>query len=356
MSVRGAAGSDIRVWLVSRTASGNGLGRAYALWLVCAHLGWETTVIVPPHERVWDPLADDVAFVGSLRRVDDLAGADAEVVIALKPLPGSLDVAARLARPRGALLVLDVDDPDWEATYGSSPIGIARRCVHLAVDREAWFHPLALRRRAASVRPTLISNPALSRWYGGAVVPHARRPRPAGRPPERGRVLRVAFVGTPWRHKGIDVLRAAAAILPDVELTITAPAPPDARPHEHWIGTTTLAEGLAVVDDADVVALPSLVDIYALGQLPVKLIDAMMAGRTVIASDLPPMRWALGGTGLLVAPGDARELAGALDRARSSDLRTELGARARERALTMFTPDVIGPTLDGVVRAFGRVT
>ena len=93
------------------------------------------------------------------------------------------------------------------------------------------------------------------------------------------------------------------------------------------------------------VAIPSQDWTYSRGQLPVKIIDAMMAGRAVVGSDLEPIRWALGGTGIVVPPANAEALAAALDSLRSPDIRADLGARARERALATFTPSAIAPAL-----------
>jgi glycosyltransferase involved in cell wall biosynthesis len=208
-----------------------------------------------------------------------------------------------------------------------------------------------LRQRARTLDRVLLSNPALTRWYRtGAIVPHARRPRAAGRPHTSEDVIEVGFVGTVTDHKGIDVLRHAARDAGRVRLVVTAPSPPDPLPGERWIGNTTLAEGLEVIDQCDVVAIASLPWTYGAGQLPVKLIDAMMAGRAVVASDLGPIRWALDDCGVLVAPGDATALSTAIARLRSAELRADLGSRARKRAMSMFTPEAVAPHLAEGVR------
>ena len=67
---------------------------------------------------------------------------------------------------------------------------------------------------------------------------------------------------------------------------------------------------------------------------PLKVAEAMAAGKAVVASDFPPVRELLGDCGLLVPAGDAAALAGALEKLISSEpLRAELGHRARDRAL-----------------------
>jgi glycosyltransferase involved in cell wall biosynthesis len=69
------------------------------------------------------------------------------------------------------------------------------------------------------------------------------------------------------------------------------------------------------------------------------LVEGMVAGKPVIGSDVPGIRDVIddGRTGLLVAPGDAAALCGALRRlADDGDLRARLGAAGREKAHARF--------------------
>lgn len=70
---------------------------------------------------------------------------------------------------------------------------------------------------------------------------------------------------------------------------------------------------------------------------PLALLEAMAAGRPVVASDLPPIREATGDAALLVDH-DAASVAAALRRLRADEeLRRELGARGRARVARLFT-------------------
>jgi glycosyltransferase involved in cell wall biosynthesis len=85
----------------------------------------------------------------------------------------------------------------------------------------------------------------------------------------------------------------------------------------------------------DVFALPSLFEGTSLAVL-----EAMAAGRAVVSSAIGGTDELVedGRTGLLVAPGDAGALAGALKRLLADPaLRATMGARARERAHSEFT-------------------
>ncbi len=358
----------MRLSLFSHTASGNAVGRVYSLWLLAEELGWDTRIHVPDIRRVWAPLEDDQRFCSRLTTSLDEA-TSADVLVAVKPLLGSFAVALKVQRSTKQPLVLDVDDPDWQWAYGfgrghALTRGIYRtlrgrpnfpvrrpggpRREHLAAYREFRLGSKGQRESAVA-----ISNPELARWYPGVLIPHVRLPTPLVAAPG-GPGLRIVFVGTIRGHKGIEVLRAAARAVEGVRLVITADAPPDAAPHEEWVGQTTLEAGLRIVEEADAVALPSLDTGYARYQLPVKLIDAMVAGRAIVASDLAPLRWAAEGAALFVPPGDVESLAQALRRLCDDELRRRLAEHGRARALAQFTPTAVAPVFAGLVERARR--
>lgn len=73
---------------------------------------------------------------------------------------------------------------------------------------------------------------------------------------------------------------------------------------------------------------------------PYSVVEAMMSGRPVIATDVGGVREALGDTGVLVPPKDERRMAEEMIRLlQSPERRAELGREARERALNHFTQD-----------------
>ncbi len=83
--------------------------------------------------------------------------------------------------------------------------------------------------------------------------------------------------------------------------------------------------------------LPSLDVTWARAQLPAKLMDAMMQGRVVVASDIAPIRWALGEPELLVPPGDVAALVDTLRRLADPSERARYAAALRSRAETHFS-------------------
>jgi len=346
-----------RVTLVTPSFENNSTGRTYCLWSLAKQLGLETRVVGVKGSRIWGPLAggafaDDcellagMSTAGRRRRLDE-AGRWSDVLIAVKPLPTSFGVAAEVAARTARPLVVDVDDPDFEYRLRWQP---ARRRLRDRVTgrRAALLHL----RRALGSYPVMVSNPVLQQTYGGVVVPHARPARPAPADPSGGQ-LTIRFVGSIQDHMGLDVLREAIAVVHDegFRLEVSGAAPRDARPWEHWFGQTTFEQGQELVRGADLVVLPSLPRSWALAQLPAKLVDAMMCGRPVIASDLMPIRWALGGCGALVPPGDVGALVSALRRFHDVDRRRELGLRAHQRAVREFSLTAVAPALERVLEA-----
>jgi glycosyltransferase involved in cell wall biosynthesis len=93
----------------------------------------------------------------------------------------------------------------------------------------------------------------------------------------------------------------------------------------------------ALLAAADVVVLASLHE-----GLSNSLLEAMAAGKPVVATDVGGNREALGGTGLLVPPSDASQLAAAIERLlRNPGLARRAGEAARERARDLFPVDAM---------------
>jgi len=116
----------------------------------------------------------------------------------------------------------------------------------------------------------------------------------------------------------------------DLEGALRAQAQAHGLSHRvHLLGLR--ADVGAVLAAADLFALPSLSE-----GLPLALLEAMFAGRPIVASDVGEVRTALGGNGagVLVPPGDSPALASALDTLlMQPEHARELGGRAHARAM-----------------------
>ena len=144
--------------------------------------------------------------------------------------------------------------------------------------------------------------------YGSA------RPEPSSGPT-------ILFVGRHEPRKGLGVLLAALRKLPPtVRLWIAGEGPETAAlraksagdPRVDWLGTITDTEKIARIKGADVLCAPSLRG----ESFGIVLLEAMAAGTAVVAGDIAGYRNVArpGRDALLVPPGDADALAGAIDR------------------------------------------
>ena len=95
----------------------------------------------------------------------------------------------------------------------------------------------------------------------------------------------------------------------------------------------------------DVLVLPSIPTVSWVEQFGRVLVEAMACKVAVVASDCGEIPGVVGDAGILVEPGDQRELRGALERLRDDpERRAELGRRGRERVLANFTQQRIAAT------------
>ncbi|MGA8706216.1 MAG: glycosyltransferase family 4 protein [Steroidobacteraceae bacterium] len=173
------------------------------------------------------------------------------------------------------------------------------------------------------------------------VIPNSlSRSRPAAAfdirwPPGARRLL---FVGRFDRQKGIDVLFEALTSLGDAAFayvigdslhTRLADLPANAR----CVGWKSGAELEAYYASTDVVVMPSRWE-----GLPLVGLEAMRAGRPIIASDVGGLSELVdhGNTGLLVPPDDAEALADAICTATDASL-LQMGIQAAERFFSRWT-------------------
>ena len=150
----------------------------------------------------------------------------------------------------------------------------------------------------------------------------------------------VLFVGTVEPRKGIDVLLAAHAALRQQghpNLRVVVAGPPGWGETPTLDGPGVVAPGRideltldALYRGAAALAVPSRAEGFGLPAL-----EGMARGCPVVVSDTGALPEVVGDAGLLVKPGDADALAGALDRILTDDaFAASLGGSGRRRAAT----------------------
>jgi glycosyltransferase involved in cell wall biosynthesis len=323
----------LRVALVSPSSESNAAGRTHSLWLALRSVGVEVRTHFATGDEFWKPIADDTAFTSTVVGDLDLIRGWADIVVALKPDWSTIPTAVKISRNCKIPLVLDVDDPEYIAAVGTSSAQQRRYLRSVLLRRGGSAKLIAARQLSRFADLVLLSNPTLVDGYGsGMIVPHAREIMDPPISHSESSVLNVGFIGTPRKHKGLDVLRDAVSGLHSIRLRITAPEPKDHRPCEEWLGETSLAEGTKLLRSCDVAVIMSDSSVMGSRQLPAKLMDAMVHGLAIIASDVPAIRWASSGCAVLLDHADSAELATALGQMRDVHRRSTYGRLARSRA------------------------
>jgi glycosyltransferase involved in cell wall biosynthesis len=347
----------MKVVLLCPDASTNGLSRTLVLAETLAPVADVRIVGTSSTGAVWPPARNcavpiDVMHGGSwfslaaslrslLRRL-----ADADVVIARKPLLASLGVAQLLRKRRGNRIVVDIDDD--EVAFRQVH-GLAR--IRSAVHPNGYTAARVMQRRLHQVDGTLVATHALQRVFGGMVVPHVRNtdvlmPRPHLAETAKARLgvtgqRVVMFMGTPRPHKGIeDAARAVAALAdPSVVLCVVGADSHSytaelrrRHPEIRYAGPYAFEDTALLLEAADVVVVPQRDTPEARMQLPAKLLDGMALEKPVVStalSDIPAIL--ADGRGWVVPPGDATALADVI-RAVLADPQEarRAGERARE--------------------------
>jgi len=258
-----------------------------------------------------------------------------------------------LARNCGAARLVEVNAP--VTAERERHFGLALRAAGELAEREAL----------AGARALVVSEPlvAFARQRGVAQVEVVAngvdlgRFDPQRRRDEAGAVRRalrleqaelVGFIGSlePWH--GVDVLLDAVELLapsrPSLRLLVVGDGPcrpalearaanPGLRGRVIFTGALLPSTVAAHLIALDVATAPYLQSDYFYFS-PLKVLEAMAAGRPLVASRFGPIAAMLAGTGLLVSPGDPVDLAGAIARLLEDPAAAaQLGLAARRQAV-----------------------
>jgi glycosyltransferase involved in cell wall biosynthesis len=184
------------------------------------------------------------------------------------------------------------------------------------------------------------------------VIPNFHRlaERPVADPPQAALLPAsdyLLFVGALGSHKGLDVLLDAHARLPRPVALVLIGAP--------WPGMPAVPEGVVVHHDWPHDAVRIAWERCTVGVIPsvwpepfgLVALEAMAAGRPVVASRIGGLTdiVADGETGLLVAPGRADELAGALTWLLDDPQGRERMGRAGRERVERYTPQRVVPQI-----------
>jgi glycosyltransferase involved in cell wall biosynthesis len=305
--------------------------------------------------------------LGMVRRL--LSMTRGKMVYAIKPRFTSYGVGLLAQKYKHLPLVVDIDD--WEMGFYLEYLRSTKRYVLADIGNSnnlatTWLMEKLVGRADA----VTISSDFIMKRFGGTKIPHARDTKvldPARFDREALRAEKgwsdhtvAIFLGTPTLYKGIDTLIAAARLVdePGLKVVIAGAGPRS----ELWNGKVRMSDtnieiiGLrpfeempATLAAADIAVIPQNEGPATIGQVPVKLIDAMAMGKAIVASAVSDIPRIIDGCGIVCKPGDADDLAAKLTMlASDEEMRKQIGAKARARCIERHSYDALEEPLTAI--------
>ena len=242
----------------------------------------------------------------------------------------SLDADLIYARDRlAALLAIPHRAPIIFESHVFPAAG-ARRAIESTLLRSGRVVRLVVHTRALADA----YRAAFGRLPPLVIAPNGARERSDAPLPELRAGYRVGYVGSDYPGRGLEVIDALAERMRDVDFyvigrdRIVSPYEADGWCRAMDVLLLPYREGTETRGGVDSTRWMS----------PLKLFEAMAAGKAIVASDLPALREVIDeSTAVLVPPGDVGAWSAALERLFDPELRDRLGKAARARFLSEHT-------------------
>lgn len=369
----------MEISILSPTLETNALGRAY---LLAKLLDDDYRVNIIGHgniEKIWEPVRSDssveyraynfTSFYEYANNVDSLCEKiTGDLIYAVKPLCTSFGLALKARQKKNIPIILDIDD--WEMGF------VGKYWRHEAQKWKLdWFRKLEsplytriLDKLTWMANAKTVSNTFLQKKYGGYWVPHARDEslfNPCSKCYEiEKKSLKVIFLGTARRNKGLDLLIDAWSMIDsnDASLKIIGTSKNEVIISEllhknfsnvEFCGPVDMADVPNILADSDIIVIPQRMSSASVGQLPAKLLDAMAAAKVIVSTEVGDIpSWLADDAGIVVPPDSVGDLVSALKRA--FDLvrnGTGMGLAAHERFLQYGSFMAVRPPLLELVKA-----
>lgn len=379
----------MKITVLTPDLSHNCLSRAYLLARVLQKSN-EVEIAGPAFgDGIWLPLRRDrtvrfrlleeVHSSMTWRDMKRLASSiNGDVIFASKPLMTSFGIGLMAKFSSGKSLVLDIDD--WD-------LGIRREILKRRKDfrgklrylkescleycsLESILNPYLAENLSFLAEGITVSNRFLKRRFGGEIIWHPRDidffdPEKYDRKAIRDRLgfgnrKVILFLGTPHPHKGVEDLIRAVSLIPHPEILLalvgvtgTVYGRSLVRKGKETLGDRFFAIGEVDLDQtpeylsmADLVAIPQRSGSAAVGQMPMKIFDAMAMAKPIVSTRISDVPEVLEGCGWVVEPGNPEQLAPAilyiLDHPAEAE---ERGANARRKCVAHYSYAAAAETL-----------
>jgi len=332
---------------------------------------------------IWTPLKDYFArvkysihysryatinFVKNLKEMlKEACLIEPDVIFAFKPCLSSYGQSLLYKEKLNVPLILDIDD--WELGFALD----AGWKNFTSIFLNSIFEHLISFADAITV-----SSFFLQKRFGGHYIPHAvdtnfYDPQKYDRETIRRELgisdeIIISFIGTPRKHKGIDMLVLALHKLlkkkiANFKLLFTGD-PLDSyvnflmkmsvnllgKERVLFVGLRSRREEPLLLAASDIIVLPQKITYASYAQVPAKVFTAMSMEKTIIASAISDLPLILKDCGLLIAPESIGQLLKAIEfLLLHPDLMKKLGRRAREKCIRNYSYSVVKPQLKKLI-------
>jgi glycosyltransferase involved in cell wall biosynthesis len=269
---------------------------------------------------------------------------------------GLADLVFKVGRARGCVVAFDmhgigvVEILELGRGYGPR--------LHRTRDSLTWLRSMAKADLITVANPKLVGPARLvsRRVHPVVGMTDVSRFTPTGPQVQLGQDpsrIQVLYAGNYFKWQGMELLFAAMRTLlaesPGFEITILGSVGKEhgrgiasryafSSDDVHFHDSVPYEQVPDYYRGADVLVIPRPFMLSTYLAFPQKLVDYMATGRAIVATDIAPHRWALESPecGILCKP-NPRALARAVERAADAELRSRMGARAREKAVREFS-------------------
>jgi glycosyltransferase involved in cell wall biosynthesis len=392
----------MEITIIAADLSINSIARSYTLGMALSRRYKVKIIGFRSGKKIWPP-ADTGEFnyidvqlkpmpfaISQLNKLlKELTG---NVIYAHKPLSSSFGVALLKKLSYNVPVILDIEDWDLGFRLQDSKNKSIYKRTKKILEKTKNTASLLVSNPFSQIQSSVwlfeklipfadhitVSNRFLQRKFGGTIVPHGRNMSFFDPHKYRGDKIRekeglkasfkVSFIGTPRGHKGLEVLMDAVSKVREKNITLfivslkkSTYADNLRRKCIEKLGADrveflytnkfqSIPKYLAV---ADLIVIPSKKSSSNIGQIPVKLFDAMAMAKPIIASSVSDAPKVLEGCGWIVEPDNADELAHQIQYVFDNPLEAKkMGQRAREKCIKNYSWEAIEKILSQIFEKY----
>lgn len=351
---------------------------------------YEVEIVGPTYgDGIWEPIANDktVSFKpveiskrsnAYFRTKKLLKNIDGDVIYASKPLYFSFGIGLFKKVIDKRSLILDIDD--WERGFfeeNSSNLFFLRGIKNIVSF--SYLSICFIEKLTKFADEITVSNNFLRNKFGGTIVCHARDTETFNPDKFNKSILRnkynikindkvIMFFGTPRLHKGIEDLIEAISLIEDQDIFLAVVgidyrdkycnklveiAKKRFNDRLKPFGLQPFKKVPEFLALADVVVIPQKRNFSTIGQIPAKVFDAMAMAKPIIATNVSELPEILEGSGWIVEPDNAQQLADTIQYVfRHPEEAAEMAWKARQKCIEKYSWDKLEEVLMKIFKKY----